>query len=117
MNPLETLTEALDSAQNELKSAEIEYLNAQVRVQEARTASERLEAAVAALKGDISAPSEPQPQETGGESAEGRQSGSRPDPAPNPYGHLKCSGCGEQGKMFPGKHNMLVCQACGNMVG
>ena len=131
MNPLETLTEALDAAQNELKSAEIGFLEAQVRVEEARRASERLETAVAALKGEFSAPTEPP---TGGETAEGRQSGSRPDSASkpkkvqedlsNPYRNTKCPGCGVTGKLH--EHvkqapsgavvKMLVCGKCNNQM-
>ena len=112
MNPLQALTEALDGAQNELKSAEIALLEAKVRAEEARMAESRLSAAVAALKGEISGPPDPQPEERAEKPR--KEVNSAPD---NPYGHLKCSGCGVQGNMVPGAHGMFVCQTCGNMVG
>lgn len=122
MNTLAVLTEARDAAQNELTQAEVALLEATVRAEEAREAARRLEAAVAALNGETSAPTsalraDVGPPDNGGESAEGRQAGSRPAPAPNPYGHLKCTGCGTQGNMLPGAHGMMVCQTCGNMLG
>ena len=119
MNPLQTLAEALDGAQNELKSAEIALLEAKVRAEEARMAESRLAAAVAALKGEIPSPESALRADEGSQLEEGvEKSRKEVNSAPNnPYGHLKCSGCGVQGNMVPGAHGMFVCQTCGNMVG
>lgn len=123
MNPLETLTEALDAAQNELKSAEIGFLEAQVRVEEARRASERLETAVAALKGEFSGPTAPQtPPEAPSEPEKPKK---RPqEDLNNPYRNTKCPGCGVTGKLH--EHvkqapsgavvKMLVCAKCSNQM-
>lgn len=138
MEALETLETARESAQDELNFAEIALLEATARAKAARTASERLENAVLALKGDsravISGGSTPIKAETTPEREQAanltpeefdaqrkrRQRQKEKERRENdPYGNVKCSGCQRVGTLVPTLVKtipMLVCSKCNNQI-
>ncbi len=127
MNTLETVEGALDTAQTELAGAEIALLEATARAGDARKEASRLEAAVAALRGE-SPPATPSNVPLHGADSDSKpdNGGSTPSRAANqeltaeefdkdrkrrqrkrekeiqennPLAHVKCAGCGELGSM------------------
>lgn len=144
MNPLDVaaaLDKSLHEAQNELAGAEIALLEATARAEEAREASLRLKAAVAALAGE----SPPATPPTGEESPEVVEERGIQDLSPeefdaqrkkkqrarekelkdnNPLAHIKCAGCGVVGSMVDtitqapsgATIRMMVCSSCNNQV-
>lgn len=131
-NLIESLSGALDEAQDELAQAEMGLVEASARAEAARLEVRKLKAAVAALSGEPPPAAAPERQETAEMTQEefdahrkARQREKRQqEQANNPYGHMKCSGCGEIGKMnaqiittstgAPVK--LLVCGGCGNQL-
>lgn len=154
---LQTLEEELDRAQTEQTAAEMALLEAKARASSASESARKLEAAVAALKGEApplrdgtatpeqqpeNAPKDVQPGEnrrkegepgfdpvtdlTPEEYEEYRRKKDRQKAKEavqnNPYGQIKCSGCGSQGSLHEsmlqapngGMLKMLVCGKCGN---
>ena len=123
------LAEPLEAAQTELASAEIAFIEASARVEAAREAAQRLEAATAALNGETPvgppakqgyllkkedyppiAPPPAQseeraasaalsPEEFDKERRRKQRKREKEQIANNPLGHLKCPGCGVTGKM------------------
>jgi hypothetical protein len=152
MEALNQVTKALDEAQIELAGAEIGLAEATARAEAAREGTARLKAAVAALSGETPVepaspatdwePMEPYeearpiPTPTPGREATATMSQEEFNAqrkkkqrkrekelqAANPYGNIKCSGCGEVGKLneqivqAPSgvPIRMLNCSGCGN---
>ena len=144
MNPLDVaaaLDKSLHEAQNELAGAEIALLEATARAEEARDASLRLKAAVAALAGE----SPPATPPTGEHSPEVVEERGIQDLSPeefdaqrkkkqrarekelkdnNPLAHIKCAGCGVVGDMVDtitqapsgAPIRMMVCSKCNNQI-
>ena len=139
---LTTATEALDLAQSESAVAEIALIEASAKAETTRESVVRLEAAVAALSGELpsAAPTEPSKDGDIGRalvkrgmeelSAEDfdkqrkkRQKARKKElDAQNPLAHIKCSGCGEKGKLVDSiisapsgaQVRMMICGGCGN---
>jgi hypothetical protein len=120
---MEALDLALDAAQDELTQAELSLCEAKARAESARDSAGKLEAAVAALKGEapsalntpqaITSEQTPQTQVDPGRASQAdlspeefdkqrrqRQNArEREEQANNPLAHVKCSGCGTLGSM------------------
>lgn len=136
------LDEPFQKAQSELAAAEIAFIEATARVEQAREASERLEAAVAALSGETTvgplaqetetstpvlsdaraAAQALSPEEFDKERKRKQRARQQEEIDLNPHGHMKCPGCGVTGKMTEstltteggGIVRMLVCGGCRN---
>ena len=144
MNALDVgaaLDKSLHEAQNELAGAEIALLEATVRAEEARDASLRLKAAVAALSGE-SPPATPptdekspgvaeergiqdlSPEEFDAQRKKKQRSREKELRDNNPLAHIKCAGCGVVGSMVDtitqapsgATIRMMVCSSCNNQV-
>ncbi len=149
-NASDYLEIARNAAQVETIAAELALIEATARAEAAREASARLEAAVAALNGESATPTNSAVAQEVEQSSDTRQvDGSTPSratnadmtpeefdaerkrrqrakqkelDAQNPYAQLKCSGCGEIGKLIENiiqapsgvPVRMLVCNGCGN---
>jgi hypothetical protein len=152
MSVIEGLQTALDTAQDELAQAEMSLVEASARAEAARLEARKLKAAVAALSGepppaaefthDIdsgAAYSGPTTGEWSDERAEQAELSQEEfdkerkrrqrrrkleEQANNPYGQVKCSGCGKVGQMSPQIHTtstgapvkLLCCGQCGNQL-
>ena len=142
---MQALDNALDAAQVETIAAELALIEATARAEAAREASARLEAAVAALNGESATPTvklpdipklstetpisaerqataDMTPEEFDKERQRRQRAKQKELDAQNPYAQLKCSGCGEIGKLIENiiqapsgvPVRMLVCNGCGN---
>ncbi len=148
---MEALDSALDAAQSELAAAEIGLAEATARAVTAREGQSRLKAAVAALSGEPppaaellpdnsniaevidqdvhealtserQATAELSPEEFDAQRRKRQRAKEKELIAQNPYGTIKCTGCGVKGKLqetliqapsgVPVK--MLICAGCGN---
>lgn len=132
---LDELIKALDAAQAELAQAEISLLKSTTAAEEARIGASRLEAAVAALRGespaattkspeDFHAPTlDMTPEEFEAHRRRRARAREQENQANNPYASLKCTGCGSVGSMSPTiitapsgmPVHMLTCR-CGNQM-
>ena len=128
MDALEGVESALDEAQTELTQAEIALIEATARAEEARKDASRLEAAVAALRGEpppavndtsesgIESDSNPDdegsspsrrpiqdlsPEEFDKQRKRKQRAREKEAQANNPLAHLKCTGCGLLGTLVP----------------
>ncbi len=149
-NASDYLEIARNAAQAETIAAELALIEAAARAEAAREASARLEAAVAALNGESPTATEQAPEQGVETAFQAVDDGSSPSErskmqamsseefdkerqrrqrakqkeldAQNPYAQLKCSGCGEIGKLIENiiqapsgvPVRMLVCNGCGN---
>lgn len=124
MDIVRQLQEELDTAQSELAAAEIALIEATARAGSAREGADRLKAAVAALNGDTSPPSE---APTRGSDEDIITYLDRTEEPPikqpeDPLAHIPCAGCGDKGSMSEqyvtapsgAAVRMLVCRNCGN---
>ena len=146
MDALEGVESALDDAQTELTQAEIALIEATARAEEARMSASRLEAAVAALRGEPPAAVETtpelreqsieagpsqrseladlSPEEFDKQRKRKQRAREKVEQANNPLAHLKCTGCGLLGTLVPqmittpggATVQMLSCSSCGNQV-
>jgi len=137
VEPLETLTEALEAAQAELGTAEIALCEATARAQEARANASKLEAAVAALSGEPPAAATVEatetkrpdiqdlsPEEFDAQRKKRQRQKQKEAMANNPYAHVKCSGCGQLGTLHESiitapsgaPVRMMACGSCGNQI-
>lgn len=125
------LGEALNTALVELDRARIKYLEAKAESRAAEEKAKRLEAAVAAMNGQIAPVAQeaergPLKSEVDGSSPPRRAKSKNPrkkrNNENNPLAHLKCAGCGSKGSMAQtviqapsGAYvRMLVCGECNN---
>ena len=144
MNQLDVaaaLDKSLHDAQNELTGAEIALLEATARAEEARDASLRLKAAVAALSGE-SPPATPptgehspgvveergiqdlSPEEFDAQRKKKQRAREKELKDNNPLAHIKCAGCGVVGDMVDtitqapsgAPIRMMVCSKCNNQI-
>jgi hypothetical protein len=113
MADLLSLAEAdLESAQDELVAAQVAALEAVARHEDAEKDVRKLEAAVAALRGEPPPASQPKsavqeaiekevltPEEWEKEQAAKRRKREKELQEQNPLAHVKCSGCGTKGSL------------------
>ncbi len=124
MEALDAVEAGLDTAQDELTTAELALCEAKARAEAARTAHTRLVSAVAALKGEspsaieangaeslettpIDPPTTPKradaadmsPEEFDKQRRKRLRAKEAEEKANNPLGHVKCPGCGTEGSM------------------
>ena len=132
---LSTATEALDLAQSESAVAEIALIEASAKAETTRESVVRLEAAVAALSGELPSAAvetltltgtkpvdELSPEEFDKQRKKRQKARKKELDAQNPLAHIKCSGCGEKGKLVDSiisapsgaQVRMMICGGCGN---
>jgi hypothetical protein len=142
MSVIEGLQTALDTAQDELAQAEMSLVEASARAEAARLEARKLKAAVAALSGepppaaaippqttDLPTPDRAEQAELSQEEFDKERKRRQrrrklEEQANNPYGQVKCSGCGKVGHMSPQIHTtstgapvkLLCCGQCGNQL-